>query len=319
MKTRFPQGAKQQDVGQGPEPSISASSEEPLTSGPAPQPAIPQVFTPDVPEAAKPGAFQRARSLLRVRVPTPDLKWNQKVVTVSLEKDVVRVVTFKGKRVTGWKTTDISQRQQAPEPEDGTAVEYPSVSPLQSTLDDLGIKYGGRLWKALDKMGFRRGRVVMDLSLYTTLMRHLQIPKVRLRYLEPVVVSEVLESLPFSKDEVDISWQLHKEEEGQWVYAIALPKQQVDSQVKLVKDSGLIPAAAYSKASALALATGITDGILVHLEASETALVLVNGGEPKVVHQLELGSGGPSPDEHASTLIRAIEQVAGYYQPADPS
>jgi hypothetical protein len=236
MKTRFPQGAKQQDVGQGPEPSISASSEEPLTSGPAPQPAIPQVFTPDVPEAAKPGAFQRARSLLRVRVPTPDLKWNQKVVTVSLEKDVVRVVTFKGKRVTGWKTTDISQRQQAPEPEDGTAVEYPSVSPLQSILDDLGIKYGGRLWKTLDKMGFRRGRVVMDLSLYTTLMRHLQIPKVRLRYLEPVVVSEVLESLPFSKDEVDISWQLHKEEEGQWVYAIALPKQRVDSQVKLVKD-----------------------------------------------------------------------------------
>jgi hypothetical protein len=240
-------------------------------------------------------------------------------VTVSLEKDVVRVVTFKGKRVTGWKTTDISQRQQAPEPEDGTAVEYPSVSPLQSTLDDLGIKYGGRLWKTLDKMGFRRGRVVMDLSLYTTLMRHLQIPKVRLRYLEPVVVSEVLESLPFGKDEVDISWQLHKEEEGQWVYAIALPKQRVDSQVKLVKDSGLIPAAAYSKASALALAAGITDGILVHLEASETALVLVNGGEPKVVHQLELGSGGPSPDEHASTLIRAIEQVAGYYQPADPS
>jgi hypothetical protein len=246
------------------------------------------------------------------------LKWNQKIVTVSLEKDVIRVVTFKGKRVTGWKTTDISQRRQSAGLEDGTTIEGPSASPLQSTLDELGVKYGGRLWKTLDKVGFRRGRVVMDLSLYTTLMRHLQIPKVRLRYLEAVVVSEVQESLPFSKEEVDISWQLHQDEEGQSVYAIALPKQRVDSQVELVKESGLIPAAAYSKASALARAAGVPDGILVHLESSEIALVLVNGGEPKVVHQLELGSGGASPADNASTLIRAIEQVAGYYQPADP-
>jgi hypothetical protein len=100
------------------------------------------------------------------------LKWNQKIVTVSLEKDVIRVVTFKGKRVTGWKTTDISQRRQPAHSEDGTTIEGPSASPLQSTLDELGVKYGGRLWKTLDKVGFRRGRVVMDLSLYTTLMRH---------------------------------------------------------------------------------------------------------------------------------------------------
>jgi hypothetical protein len=318
MKIRFPRGVKPQEVEQ--EPGPLESSKEQLGPDPAPQPALPQVFSPDAQDVQKPGLSQWTRSLLKVRFPSPDLKWNQKVVTVSLEKDVIRVVTFKGKRVTGWKTTDISQRHQSADSEDGATIQGSSASRLQGTLDELGIEYGGRLWKTLDKVGFRRGRVVMDLSLYTTLMRHLQIPKVRLRYLEPVVVSEVLESLPFSKDEVDISWQLHrdKDEEGQSVYAIALPKQRVDSQVKLVKESGLVPAAAYSKASALALAAGVSDGILVHLEASETALVLVNGGEPKVVHQLELGSGGSSPDEHASTLIRAIEQVAGYYQPADP-
>jgi hypothetical protein len=237
-----------------------------------------------------------------------------------MERDVIRLVVFKGRKVVAWRTTEVPQETSPTDlegPSNGN--EGRDLSTLRSVLSDLGIKSSGRLRGLLDKVGIRRGRVVMDLSLYTTLMRHLRIPKVRGRYLEPVVISEVLESLPFHKDEVDITWQLEKGEEGQSVFAIALPKQRVDLQVKVVKEAGLIPVAAYSKAAALALSCGVTDGIIVHLGSSETALVLANGGVPQVVHQLEFGSGESTPEQQASTLARAIEQVAGYYQSVDPN
>jgi hypothetical protein len=101
------------------------------------------------------------------------------------------------------------------------------------------------------------------------------------------------------------------------VFAIALHKQRVDSQVGLVKEAGLIPAAAYSKAAALALAAGVPDAILIHLEPSEAAIVLSHQGELQVVHQLELGKGDATPETRARALARAAGQVAGYYQPFD--
>jgi hypothetical protein len=101
------------------------------------------------------------------------------------------------------------------------------------------------------------------------------------------------------------------------VFAIALPKQRVDSQVNLVQEAGLIPAAAYCKAAALVLASGVPDAILIHLEPSEVAIILAHQGEPQVVHQLEFGKRESTPEERSRALARAANQVAGYYQPFD--
>ena len=170
-----------------------------------------------------------------------------RTITLSVEKDVIRVAVFKGKKIISWGTAPLSwapgelEAANHPEPEN----EKP---PLHGLLEELGIRTGGRLRGLLDQAGFRRGRVVMDFSLYTTLMRHLQVPKVTGRYLEPMIVSEVLDVIPFEKKEVDITWHMVKEQDEQSVFAVTLPKARVDSQVRLVKDSGLFPAAAYSKA-----------------------------------------------------------------------
>jgi Tfp pilus assembly PilM family ATPase len=167
------------------------------------------------------------------------------------------VVVFKGKAVVAWNSMPQAEAASPAEHNDTLpSDEKSNASRLQDVLSGLGIQSRGRLWGLLNKMGIRQGRVVMDLSLYTTLMRRLRIPKVRGRYLQPVVTSEVLDSIPFDEDEVDLTWTLERNDEEQSVFAIALPKQRVDSQVSLVKEAGLIPAAAYSKAAALALASG---------------------------------------------------------------
>ena len=205
MRNRFQWRAKH-DVDPELNPVHSTSMNEPLLHDPiSRRDDLSQELLFDRQKEAGPGWLHRIRGSLRVRVSSP-LKWNQRTVTINMEKEVIRVVVFKGKNVVAWRTTDLSQEHSPGNSEEPSPGEDDSASRLQSALDELGIKYGGRFWKLVDKVGIRRGRVVMDLSLYTTLMRHLQIPKVRVRYLEPVVVSEVLESLPFNKDEVDITW-----------------------------------------------------------------------------------------------------------------
>ncbi len=177
-----------------------------------------------------------------------------------------------------------------------------------------GVEYQREL---LGQLGIRSGRVVMDFTLYTTLMRFLQVPRVRGRFFEPVVVSEVLEAIPFDEDEVDITWHLLKDSDNQSVFAVTLPKERVDRQVRLLKEGGLIPAAAYSKASVLALVAGVPSTIVVHLESTQAAIVLVNDGAPQVVHQLEFGDQSSAPEEQSDAIARAIDQVAGYDQNFD--
>ena len=253
----------------------------------------------------------------RPKLPGPNFSSMYRTVTLSVEKDVVRVVVFKGRKITSWGTAPLSwapgelEAASHPEPEK----EKP---PLHGLLNDLGIRTGGRRRGLLNQAGIRRGRVVMDFSLYTTLMRHLQVPKVTGRYLEPMVVSEVLEAIPFDRKEVDISWRLMKDQDNQSVFAVTLPKNRVDSQVRMVRDSGLIPAAAYSKANVPALAAGVPNALVLHLEPTQAAIVLVSNGEPEVVHQVDFAEATSSPEEQGEAIARAVDQVAGYHQSFDP-
>ena len=221
-------------------------------------------------------------------------------LTLSLDDGGARLVIFHGNQVVAWD----QGRWDSPSDEAES-----EASPM--------ARGAAHLRELLAELKIRRGRMVTDLPLYAPLVRQFQLPKVRGRYLEPMVVSEVLDTIPFAREEVDISWRSDKRREGQDILAVAVPRQRVDSQVRFAKDAGLPPKAAYSKASALALATGLSDVILVHLEPGETGLVLVAGGSPKVVHQLDLKQLDDEPSKWVDVLGRAVEQVAGYYQSLD--
>ena len=267
--------------------------------------------------AGKVAEHMSVKKKLIPRLPRVSFSSMYRTVTLSVEKDVIRVAVFKGKKITSWGTAPLNwtpgelEAANHPDPEN----EKP---PLHGLLEELGIRTGGRLRRLLDQAGIRRGRVVMDFSLYTTLMRNLQVPKVTGRYLEPMIVSEVLDAIPFDRKEVDISWRLVKGQDEQSVFAVTLPKDRVDSQVRLVRDSGLYPAAAYSKANVLALAAGIPNAIVVHLEQTQTAIVLVSNGDPQVVHQLDFVESSSGPEEQGEAIARAVDQVAGYHQSFDP-
>jgi len=170
------------------------------------------------------------------------------------------------------------------------------------------------LQKVLELLNLRRTRVVMDFPLFATMMRHLQLPKVGGAYLEPMVISEVVESIPFSKEEVDVAWHVRKHGGALNVFAIAVPKDRQDGQVKLMRAAGMTPMAGYAKGEALSFAAGAPDAIVVNLESSHASVVLVLGHMPQVVHQVDFSQDERGAQARLEVLARAVDQVTSYSQ-----
>ena len=248
--------------------------------------------------------FQR----LRLGLDRMTFRLRATTLTLSVENGVVRVVAFKGRDVIAWTTTSLD----GPPDHEGTGAP-PSEEASETPTGDTG-----QLRRLLKEMPAGRSRLVTDMPMYAPLIRQLHLPKVSGQYRQQMILSEVLETIPFEPEEVDVSWQLRQGLEGEEAFAIAVPKGYVDSQVGIVKEANLSPSAAYTKATALAFAIGIPDAIVVHLEQGRVATVLVHESTPQVVHQQDFPWTTTNPQEHADALAAAVDQVAGYYQARGP-
>ena len=248
--------------------------------------------------------FQRLRmSLYRMA-----FRLRPTTLTLSLENGVVRAVAFKGRNVIAWAVTSLDS------PRDQEETEAPAESATEALAGD-----AGPLGRLLKEMPTGRVRLVTDMPMYAPMIRQLHLPKVAGRYRQQVILSEVLETIPFEPEEVDVSWRLRQDSQSEEAFAVAVPKRSVDDQVRIVKEAGLSPLAAYTKATALAFAIGIPNAIVVHLDRDRVATVLVHESTPQVVHQQEFPWTTTDPQEQADALAAAVDQVAGYYQARSPA
>ncbi len=289
------------------------------------------------------------------------LSLNLKPIILTLTEDsgLVRVVAFRGDTVIAWSCANLERATASAglysrAPEEGT---FKSVEPGESDspgpidresapeelVDDLGQvspQISTEEIKHVEPTGFarlmaemptRRVRLVTGLPIYAALIRHFPLPdKVRKRYLERMIVAEVLDGIPFEEDEVDISWRLRRDTGSHEALAIAVPKASINSQVKLAGETGLKPKAAYAQATALTLMADADDAIVVHLEPDHLAVVLVREGLPLVVHQQPFPASVPEADSRTdpsavsgldarcNALSGALDQVLGYYLSLGP-
>ena len=275
-----------------------------------PEPVVP-VDDNTVPGSRPP--FARLAGLVRRLRQETSLLVGGRTLTLSMENGIIRVVVFKGREVLAWGVADPADDSSAGDGAGSHSMEADEeVSRLQPLFEELQA---------------RRARLVTDLPLYTPLIRHLNLPEVDSKYLDSVVDSEISETIPFSRSEVDVKWQVVQEAEGgedeedyeeenmaQRVMAIAVRREVVDDHVERLREAGKGPLATYSQATALGLAAGIPRGMVVHLGPVQTAIVLVLEGRAKAVHRVVTAGGGGSVEDRAEALARAVEQMEGYDQ-----
>ena len=227
-------------------------------------------------------------------------------VVLSFEEGAIRIVVIRGGRVVAWGTGKLPDESIEPILEDQDSEEQDSGSQDAAYVETLR--------SLLDEHGIRRCRVVSEVPLYASLLRHLKLPNIPRRYLDEVIRSEVVETIPFSKEEVDVTWQIQGDGDDQKVFATALRIEAIDSHVRLLEQAGIHPSATYPKAVALAFAAGKPDAIVVHITSSQADIVLIRERIPQVVNQLALPEEGEDSQKQAEAVVSAVEQMAGYYQ-----
>lgn len=227
-------------------------------------------------------------------------------MTLSLEDGHARLLVLKGRRVIAWRAGQIAQRPEetAADPANATGAgkraEKPGYNPLETLLEGLPA---------------RSRRVVADLPLHVPLLRHVPIPDVKRRYIKNIVNNEVLDSVPFAADEMDIRWRIEPGDDVTEASVIAVPRDRMDEQAGIVRDSRLVQSAVYPKAAALAAAVARPDVFILHMTQGQTAVILVRGGVPRIVHRLELPQETTA---QAEVIAMGVEQVAGYHRSQRP-
>ena len=226
--------------------------------------------------------------------------FKRRTMTITVENEVVRIVVFQDREVVAW------------------GVANPKKDPFRGLeMARTDAEYPSRMKGLLNELKFRRLRVVADLPFYVPLMRRLQLPKIAKKYMDSVVVSEVLETVPFTDEEVDIPWQFKRSAEGSDIFAVAVPKKAVDEHVEILQALDVHPNAAYSRSTGLAFAVGIPNAIVIHLTPGQAAVILVHEGTAITVNRVELDPANLSSELQAEIVTQAVEQVEVYYQPAD--
>ena len=70
--------------------------------------------------------------------------------------------------------------------------------------------------------------------------------------------------------------------------------------------------ATFSQASALALASGVPNAVVLHMADQQAAMILVRDSTPQAVHRVSLAEQGEQPEEQMEALSSAIVQMIGY-------
>lgn len=231
-------------------------------------------------------------------------------LTISIEDAAVRMVVFRRREVIAWRSAWIGD-------EFG-----PMAGPKGARAGESRDRVTPSLIKRLIQgYGRHHVRVVVDLPAYTSLIRNLTMTKMGRRYLGPIVESELLESLPFGKNQVDLSWCARpspgSDQDRLEVFALAVPRLEMDWTAGLLVDSGISPSAAYAKSTTLVYAVGVPTSLIIHFEGDVAAIVPVLHGRPWVVHQVACPRDVPGSDVGYQALNRGVEQVAAF-SPALP-
>ncbi|MBI4201858.1 MAG: hypothetical protein HY532_01915 [Chloroflexi bacterium] len=242
-------------------------------------------------------------------LPLPSRK---QLLTVDLHDGMARVVLFQRGRVVAWGKATVPAPVLYAEEHEEEADE--SGEPAPSALNPFE-----QLRTLVRDITLGPVPTVVSLPSSICLMREVLLPRVDRRHFTSIVLSELMESVPFNRDDVDIAWKAIKTGSGFKVAANLATKQAMDQHLAGMSQGGVRAGAAYARPLALARAAGVEDGIVVEVGSRVVEVVLVKDGFPRLSRQVHRGASGSSQDAlWVSETALAIEHM-GELSEASPT
>lgn len=222
--------------------------------------------------------------------------FGKRKVTIDFDGRILRVVETKGKNILNWDSAELT----------------PDLMDQGSINDPQGVGEGLSLFLSERKISKRR--VVTSVSGYRSVSRVLSLPKVKPKNLEETVRRKAKQEMPLPLDETYLSWQeVKNDNEHINVYALAVPRPIIDSQVEALRVAGIKPKVMEYKPLALVRLIDRTDAIIVNLEQHSLGVIVVVDGVPEITRSVPLTGEEVDSEAKVERLSMELARTTQFY------
>lgn len=214
--------------------------------------------------------------------------FGKRKVTIDFDGRILRVLETRGKNILKWDSAALA----------------PDLMDQGLINDPQGVGEGLSLF--LSERNISKRRVVTSVSGFRSVSRVLSLPKVKPKNLEETVRRKAKQEMPLPLDETYLAWQeVKSDNEHIEVYALAVPRSIIDSQVETLRVAGIKPKVMEYKPLALVRLIDRTDAIIVNLERHSLGVIVVIDGVPEITRSVRLT--GEELDSEAKVERLSIE------------
>lgn len=136
---------------------------------------------------------------------------------------------------------------------------------------------------------------------------------------QQAVLEAAEEVIPLSEEELYMSWQaIGMGEGGQQVLVVGVPRDVVDSEVRVLRAVGVNPRMLDLKAMALVRAVNREQALILNIEPTSLDMIIVVGGLAEVMHTVAWQQDDLSIPERAEHLATALEMTVDFYNSHHP-
>lgn len=222
--------------------------------------------------------------------------FGKRKVTLDFDGRILRVVETKGKNILNWDSAELT----------------PDLMDQGSINDPQAVGEGLSLFLSERKISKRR--VVTSVSGYRSVSRVLSLPKVKPKNLEETVRRKAKQEMPLPLDETYLSWQeVKNDNEHINVYALAVPRPIIDSQVEALRVAGIKPKVMEYKPLALVRLIDRTDAIIVNLEQHSLGVIVVVDGVPEITRSVPLTGEEVDSEAKVERLSMELARTTQFY------
>ena len=227
--------------------------------------------------------------------------FHRSVVTLNVESDSVRLLTFKGRQVTDW-----------------------GLEPLEPGLVHEGVvadpqAVGARIRSLLTSHRVGNRRLVASLTGQRSVPRILDLPETNSQLLQAMLPREMKRELPVPLDEMRLSYQVIGSENGHCrVFALGVPRDVLGPHVKAIELSGRKPHSMDIKPLALVRAVGLSDALIADLEPESIDVIVVRGGIPATIRTVGLQPEAGEIEDKIRRLGEELGRTVKFYNDTHP-
>lgn len=221
--------------------------------------------------------------------------FSRTLVTLDFEDGSLRWLTTKGNRVLRWNRV----RLVAPSSPDG-----------QEGPEAIGEQLAGVFkTEALPKKP-----VVVSVGGQRAIFRTLTLPEMDRSLLGAAVQRKLRQEIPLQPQEIDLSWEIIGRSEGELsIYIAAIPREEIDRQMTILRAAGIRPAAMDVKSLALIRTANRSRAVIVSLEDSLLTIVVVVDGTPQIIRTVPLGASTASAEGRLDLVLQELVRTTKFY------